>query len=137
MVSCLLIVNMNYIPNLYVIARLVDENLMLVVFGLGSDGKGLKEVSLLDTSTWNWVPGYQPNLSWLTGNVTFVPSSSQGPTNPTSLLPSNVTFNDNSTMPQPHSLNQSVQASTGQSPIVGMYSTIKLNDYSACANRSI
>lgn len=46
-------------------ARLVDEHMMLVAFGL-NEGQGATDIlGLLNTSSWSWVDTYTPNKEWL------------------------------------------------------------------------
>ncbi|KAI9263308.1 hypothetical protein BDA99DRAFT_437969, partial [Phascolomyces articulosus] len=60
------------LPRKYHYAHLVDEDLMLVGFGLGTGDEhhGTNSVHLLSTSTWTWISDYHPNVYWLTRNGT-------------------------------------------------------------------
>ena len=44
---------------------MMDEDLMLVALGYGTEHQGSNDIDLLDMTTWTWVSEYTPNLSWL------------------------------------------------------------------------
>lgn len=50
------------------IALLIDD-LMLIMFGRGSNKQGYNDVGVLSTSTWSWRSRYTSNPAWLSGNL--------------------------------------------------------------------
>lgn len=50
------------------IALLIDD-LMLIMFGRGSNKQGYNDVGVLSTSTWSWKSRYTSNPAWLSGNL--------------------------------------------------------------------
>lgn len=50
------------------IALLIDD-LMLIMFGRGSNKQGYNDIGVLSTSTWSWKSRYTSNPAWLSGNL--------------------------------------------------------------------